>query len=132
MRNLYLLFVVCLFCLLLLPVTNFASGFLQEAVVTTTTLPANTTPLTAPPGTLQQFLIVFVTALIPVIVWGMKKTLTFLPKWALPIIAMVIGTAVFPLLTQLSVSNAMWGTVLGAAAVGLREFVDQLRKVGSA
>lgn len=51
-------------------------------------------------------------------------------KWILPVSATVLGVAL-DVLNGLATGNSVgpiWGAALGAASVGLREIVDQLRK----
>ena len=69
--------------------------------------------------------------LVPVLVWAAKKGMAFLPSWSLPLIAIVLGGLIDVLngLATGSSAGPLWGAILGAAGVGLREVIDQLKKV---
>lgn len=71
-----------------------------------------------------------VALLVPVAVAWLKPRIARLPKWAVPLSAILLG-AVGQYLASLSgyvEVNAALGVALGAAAIGVREVADQVRK----
>ena len=70
----------------------------------------------------------------PLLIAGVKKLIPFISKPLLPIIAILLG-ALIDILSSLATGTSMnpiYGAVLGAAGIGLREVVDQVKKAASA
>jgi hypothetical protein len=72
-----------------------------------------------------------IPVLVPVIIAAVKWALPKVPAVALPILAPVLGAAMEIVLhfAGVSGSNGVLGAVLGAAGVGLREVIDQIKKL---
>ncbi len=72
-----------------------------------------------------------IPVLVPVLIAGVKWLLPKIPAVALPILAPVLGAALDIVLHYAGAtgSNGLLGAVLGAAGVGLREVVDQVKKL---
>jgi len=71
-----------------------------------------------------------VTLLVPLAVAWLKPRIVRLPKWAVPLSAILLG-AFGQYLASLSgfvEANVALGVVLGGCAVGVREVADQIRK----
>ena len=89
-----------------------------------------TLPPTAPNPFLTQLLATLTPVFVPIVILLLKKGIAKLPSWSLPVIAIGLGVLA-DFLTQLVTGSSlgpMWGGVLGAAGVGLRELVDQTKK----
>jgi hypothetical protein len=69
-----------------------------------------------------------IPVLVPVILALLKHFLPRLPKLWLPILAPVLGAAIEALASGEFGAGTSLGAALGAAGVGLREILDQLRK----
>lgn len=76
-----------------------------------------------------NWLMLIIPAVVPVVIAVIKFFIPKLPSVWLPILAPILG-AVAELL--LSGNFGVWGAVAGAAGVGLREIVDQLKKLQGA
>ncbi len=80
---------------------------------------------------LTQLISALTPVIIPIVLLGAKKAIAALPPWTLPILAPILGALLDVAngyLTGTSLGG-VWGAVLGGAAVGLREIIDQLRKL---
>ena len=75
-----------------------------------------------------------IVPVVPVLIAILKILVPKIPKAALPIMAPLLGAALDIAASYLGTgtANPVWGAVLGAAGVGLREIVDQMRKLGAA
>ena len=72
-----------------------------------------------------------ILAVVPILVLFIKKVIPETMSWIYPIIATALG-AVLDTLQQYATSQPLTpgkGALLGLAAVGVREVVDQLRKM---
>lgn len=71
---------------------------------------------------------------VPLLIAALKLLVPKIPRAALPIMAPLLGAALDIAASYLGsgTANPVWGAVLGAAGVGLREIVDQMRKLGAA
>lgn len=91
-------------------------------------------PITAAPtgsAAADSILTWLIPIIVPLIIAGCKKLLPGLPKVWLPILGPILGAAI-DIVGQFTTGAAgnLWLAVgLGAAGVGLREIVDQVRKV---
>jgi hypothetical protein len=114
----------------LLPTVLAATGLAACTGLAATDAPAGSTSAGAP-GSPWQLLI---PVLVPVIIAGVKWALPKIPPIALPILAPVLGAGLDIVLHYAGVtsSNGVLGAVLGAAGVGLREVVDQVKKLQNA
>ncbi len=68
---------------------------------------------------------------VPLVIAGIKKAISTLPKWALPALApliAILGDFVVGLVTGVSIASPFVAALLGLAGTGLREVVDQLKK----
>ncbi len=93
-------------------------------------------PVVVEPFPLEMMLAALISALTPIVLWGVKKLpLASLPSWLIPALAVtlvpyaldfVIGLAAKP-------GQPWWATpILGLVGIGLRELIDQLGKIGKA
>ncbi len=81
-------------------------------------------------GTLAMAITALTPVLVPAIVAVGKALLGHIPGALIPMIAIGLGYAI-DLLNHYVVGGGMggaWGAVLGAAGVGVREVLDQVRK----
>ncbi len=69
-----------------------------------------------------------IPVVVPVAIAALKQWLPRLPKAWLPVLAPVLGAGLDILTTHQVGAGTALGAALGAAGVGLREIVDQLRK----
>lgn len=79
---------------------------------------------------LPQILVALIPLLVPVVLAGVKGVTSRFPKWLLPVLAPVIGGLLDAGLAALGMVSVgpVWGAVLGAAGVAVREIVDQIKK----
>lgn len=72
--------------------------------------------------------------LVPVFIGGLKLLLgqfgAKIPKVWVPVIAPILGALVDLLITHTWGAGTLMAAIAGAAGVGLREIVDQVRKLG--
>jgi hypothetical protein len=81
-------------------------------------------------GTLAMAITALTPVLVPVIVAAGKAMLGHIPGALIPMIAIGLGYAI-DLLNHYVVGGGIggvWGAVLGAAGIGVREALDQLKK----
>jgi hypothetical protein len=67
---------------------------------------------------------------VPLLVAGVKQLSDRVPKLALPVLAIILG-AVADTVNYYATGGGVgigWGAILGAAGVGLREVVDQVKQ----
>ena len=79
---------------------------------------------------IQSIGLPLIMALVPILVGLFKKSIPSIPKWALPILAGVLGAPLdqgIALLTGME-AHGVAAVVAGLAGVGLREVSDQSRK----
>ncbi len=67
---------------------------------------------------------------VPLLIAALKWAVQYLPPWLPPILAPVLGGLIDAATVYLAggTYNPIVGMVLGAAGVGLRELVDQMKK----
>lgn len=65
---------------------------------------------------------------VPMVISLAKLLIPRLPRASLPVIAIVLGAAAEFAVSGIIGTNTAWGAALGAAGVGLREVVDQIKK----
>lgn len=72
-----------------------------------------------------------IAMLVPLVIEVLKKALSSIPSFLLPILAAVLGPALDQILSYIGSIDAIgWqAALLGAAGVGIREIVVQLKKV---
>jgi len=82
---------------------------------------------------IPQIITALTPVLVPLLIVLAKLAIAKLPKWSLPILAMVLGVLLDVLngLVTGTTLGPMWGAILGFAGVGVREIVDQLKKAVS-
>ena len=69
---------------------------------------------------------------VPFLVWAIRMVLPKIPRVALPILAMGLGSAIQWLSTLAgNVADPVAGALLGLAAVGAREIVNTLQQHGT-
>lgn len=105
--------------------------FLATLLVMATAVYAQAAPPPNPAASTAQAITLLTPVVVPILVWGAKKLLADIPSVLLPILATVLGVGV----TQLGVYMAgghygiVEGALLGLGGVGLREVLDQVKKV---
>jgi len=74
-----------------------------------------------------------IVATVPIIIIGVKKLIPDKLAFLYPIIASALGPALDFVIAKATgtVANPTQGVLMGMAAVGLREIIDQLKKAGS-
>lgn len=90
----------------------------------------NTPPV--PPGSTPNplSLAALIPFVVPLLVAVIKGVVPKIPKVALPILAPILGAGLDIVLQFTGGGTSLiWGAVLGAAGVGLREAIDQIRKL---
>ena len=97
-----------------------AQGVAEPAPASTALAPA--APVTGLPGWM-----VLIPVLVPMVIAGLKGVVPSIPRLWLPILAPVLGAAMEVLTNWQFSSGTLAAAVAGAAGVGLREIVDQLR-----
>lgn len=114
----------------ILPAVLAATGLAACTGLGATDVPAGSTSAGAPDSPWQ----LLIPVLVPVIIAGVKWALPKVPPFALPILAPLLGAGLDIVLHYAGVtsSNGVLGAVLGAAGVGLREVVDQVKKLQTA
>jgi hypothetical protein len=72
--------------------------------------------------------------LVPLVIAAAKALVPQVPRWTLPILAPVLGAVaeIAGYYAGLTTGNPLLGAILGAAGVGLREIVDQLKRLAGA
>ncbi len=72
-----------------------------------------------------------IPAVVPVVIAGVKWALPKVPSVWLPVLAPVLGAGLEVVLhyAGLTSGNGLVGAMLGSAGVGLREVIDQVRKL---
>jgi hypothetical protein len=75
--------------------------------------------------------LILIPALVPIIIAVIKLLLPRLPKVWLPILAPLLGAATEWLLSGQFSQGTLLGAIAGAAGVGLREIVDQVKKLAA-
>lgn len=117
-----------------------ASAVAQTNVVAphavATNAPVNSTAGGAPaaPTDLAATWNLLIVALVPLVVAGIKKVLPKIPKALLPVGATLLGVLANFLAAKAGLlSNNSWqlGALCGAAGVGLREILDQIKSLFS-
>lgn len=100
---------------------------LAASVIAQTNTPPAPVPVPGPNG--QGLLLALIPVIVPVIVAFLKWAIQFLPSWSLPIIASALGEVINYVsgLAGGPTTSVLNGLMLGAAGVGLREVVDQVR-----
>ena len=78
---------------------------------------------------LSQMIIALTPVLVPILVMLLKKGMGALPTWTIPMTAVVLGFLIDQINGYVTGANlgGVWGAVLGAAGVGVREVLDQVR-----
>ena len=68
--------------------------------------------------------------IVPIVVSLFKGFIPKIPKWLLPITAVLLGVGADYINEIISGASlgAYWGAALGAAGVGIREIFDQVKK----
>ena len=79
---------------------------------------------------ISQLITYLTPMLVPLVLAGAKKAIASLPSWLIPILAPILGAVLDVLNAQLTgfSGGGMLGAILGAAGVGLREIIDQIKK----
>ncbi len=74
-----------------------------------------------------------IPVLVPILIAAGKLVVPRIPGWLLPIVAPVLGGVVDAVAAYASggTANPVVGMALGSAGVGLREIVDQMRRVAT-
>ena len=80
---------------------------------------------------LNNLILAVIPVLTPLVIAALKKVVIVIPKPILPLIAMVIGAVATVLAQSPSLGSIATGAALGLAGVGVRELVDQGRKVAA-
>lgn len=138
-----LLFVLALFSFHLWAqptvVTNPATGLTNTVITNATTIVQNLTP--TPSLTSQSpavaLAMILIPLVVPLLVAVFKFFLPKLPSWTLPILATALGALLNWISTAVGGPGVgpLTATLLGAAGVGVREIIDQLKpdtKAGAA
>lgn len=90
----------------------------------------------AEPFPLEVMLAGLISALTPIVLWGVKKLpLASLPSWLIPALAVTIVPYALDFVIGLASKPGQpwWATpILGLVGIGLRELIDQLGKIGKA
>lgn len=120
-----------LLALLALPVLLFGADGLTatNSTVAGEMTADGSNPVVAAPDSRDAWLVVLIPAVVPLLVAAAKKLIVKLPTWVMPILAAALGEAinwVSGLLGGPSV-GAVAGVLLGAAGVGVREVLDQVK-----
>lgn len=100
------------------------------------TLLALTVPVLAadaPPSgeaALANSILLLTPVAIPFLIWGVKKALPSIPSMLIPILATALGVLVEVINKAMTGTDhgLIVGALLGAAAVGVREILDQTKK----
>jgi len=81
------------------------------------------------PDTGFGLLLTLIPLVVPLVVAALKTAVSKLPSWSLPIIATALGAALNYILalTNQPHTNLLYGALLGAAGVGVREIYDQVK-----
>ena len=92
--------------------------------------PTNNNPTPALPAGDNSLLLTLIPLIVPILVALGKRLLPFVPKWALPTLATGLGTLIDYLgsLVTGGTASPLLATIAGAAGVGLREIVDQVKQ----
>ena len=79
---------------------------------------------------LGQIIVALTPVLVPLLIMLIKRGLAYLPSWTIPVAAIVLGALIDAINGWTTGANlgGPWGAVLGAAGVGVREVLDQVRK----
>ena len=79
---------------------------------------------------ISQLITYLTPMLVPLVLAAAKKGIGALPSWLIPILAPILGAVLDVVNAQLTgfSGGGMLGAILGAAGVGLREIIDQLKK----
>ena len=107
----------------------FLSAFVALAQTNIPTASVDSSGHPLPIANVVSPLLALVTVAVPLIVaFIKKKVFPNIPSVYLPLIAVAIGLAATYLLSVASLTtvNPVWGALLGAAGVGLREIKDQI------
>lgn len=114
---------------------GFAATFLlcltaaaQTNVAVATNAVVGPVAVAGPSADLNNLIIAMIAVLVPLAVAGIKKMMPNIPSVLIPILATllgVLGTYLASLSGSLTI-NPIWGVLLGAAGVGVREIKDQL------
>lgn len=107
------------------------SVFALTALAQTNTVP--TTGGTVPGGDGVSLALIVIPLIVPIVVAMAKFFIPKLPGWTLPIIAPALGALIDYLTTRATgaAASPLIAAALGSAGVGLREIVDQLKKVAA-
>jgi len=84
-----------------------------------------------PPNDLAALYLGLVTAIVPLVLAGVRSAAARIPSWVLPVAAPFLGAALDVGLHYSGVyssSQPLAAAFFGMAGVGLREIVDQLKK----
>lgn len=84
-----------------------------------------------PPNDLAALYLGLVTAIVPLVLAGVRSAVVRIPSWVIPIAAPFLGAALDVGLHYSGVyssSQPLAAAFFGMAGVGLREIVDQLKK----
>jgi hypothetical protein len=116
----------------ILPIVLTATGLGACACLAATDALAGSTSASASGST--QWWEALIPVAVPVVIAGVKLALPKIPSVVLPVLAPVLGAALEIVLhySGLVDGNGVLGAVLGAAGVGLREVVDQVKKLQGA
>ena len=78
----------------------------------------------------QTVILGLIPLVVPILLWGLKGVVPLIPKFLLPILAPLLGAALewIGYYAGVTSGNPVLGAVLGAAGVGLREVIDQIKR----
>jgi hypothetical protein len=79
----------------------------------------------------RQLVVVIVPVLTMLILQVVKKGISFIPNWLLPILAPIVGVVIQGLADGFSLATLPEGGALGLTAVGLNQIAVQARKATS-
>ena len=103
--------------------TSFA-----EATNTTNAAGGIVSPVIPAPADMGVFWNALITAIVPIIVAGLKKLMPDIPKLLIPILAVILGIGSNWLMAKSGIlADSSWalGALCGAAGIGLREIAVQ-------
>lgn len=98
-------------------------------IAQTNGVPVDTTP--PAPAAKPNLWLMIITLALPIVFAAVKFFIPKFPKWLIPILCPVIGAAADWLGTGTLGQGTAWGALAGSAAVGFREIVDQMKKLGT-
>lgn len=138
--SIFFVLLTCIFCVSLFAqptvVTNPADGLTNTVITNATTVVQNLTP--SPAVTSQStgvaLAMIVIPLLVPILVAIAKYFMPKLPGWTLPILASLLGAVIDFISSKLGGPGVgpLLGLILGAAGVGAREILDQLKQTKAA